>query len=556
MKNTREELLHQIEESNVRSIEQFDNYIDMLQADFINISSLVYTNETILNLLKGTIKLDNTKTKNDLNNFLVGSLLFEYELDFVGITNNNVISQSAYSANDNSFGLQPYEKLIETDIFNDFRNSNKDIATYVLPKSDTSIIQQNRDDKILFIRAVRNPQKDFDLIGYLILGINLSKVTKYCNTFLDTNTSKMLIYDEKQNKIYENGNIDIQNTNIENINYKNGIYKNGKIGKKIICGINKNRFSWNIFYIMDTSKIVKNNFGNSYIYFILIAIAAISVFSIITMLFTQALINPLKQLLKSMEKFQQGDFEQYVVIQNEDEIGKLTTGYNQMVEHIRSLITQNYAIKLKEKEAQLGALQSQINPHFLYNTLDLLYWKAGMSGQEEIANHIFSMSKLFRLSLNKGEMWLTIKEEKEFLTYYLNLQKALMSNKLQYQIDVENSLLQTKIPRFLFQPFVENSIVHGFQKTTCIPKINIFFKRVSNNLYVTIQDNGCGIEQEKINELLQNISSQELENKENYAISNVLKRMKLYFGDNFSLEINSEKLNGTEIKFCIYGYLQ
>lgn len=226
-----------------------------------------------------------------------------------------------------------------------------------------------------------------------------------------------------------------------------------------------------------------------------------------------------------------------------------------MVTRIRDLIKQNYEIKIKEKEAQLGALQAQINPHFLYNTLDLLYWKASMSGQEEIANHIYSMSKLFRLSLNKGEMWLTLAQEKEFLTHYLNLQKALMSEKLNYYIHVEDSLLETKIPRFLFQPFVENAVLHGFKKITDTPKLRVLFQSSQKDLLVFISDNGCGMSQEKANIIFSGGSQSSADNEESYAICNVLKRMELYFGDRFSIEVKSEISKGTEISLCIKDYL-
>ena len=137
---------------------------------------------------------------------------------------------------------------------------------------------------------------------------------------------------------------------------------------------------------------------NSYAYVILIALAAVSVFCFMAMLLTKAVTAPLKKLLLSMEKFQKGDFQQYVEVKYEDEIGQLTRGYNHMVSHIKELVHQNYAIKMKEQEAMLGALQAQINPHFFYNMLDLIYWKASAAGQEEIAGTIYSMACLLYTS--------------------------------------------------------------------------------------------------------------------------------------------------------------
>lgn len=556
MRNTETELYDQISATSSRSLEQFNNSLDTLQANLINISSLVYTNDTIMDIVKGAKSMGSTRSQNDMDNFLIGSLLFNSSFDFAGITNSGTLSDSRYSVNDTSFGLNSYKTLLKSPIFQDFQKSGRDYGTYILPKDDTSIIRQNRNDKLLFLRTIRNPQHNFDLIGYLILGVNLTKITEFCSPFLDTDNSGIYIFDETNTEIYSIGKVFADKKEWQSIAFDKGTYRDRKDGRYLVCGTNRNCFHWRIFYYMDISEIIPKNFWNSYAYLILIALAAVSVFFIIATLFTKTLVGPLKELLKSLEKLQQGDFEQHVSVRNQDEIGRLTEGYNQMVMHIRNLIKQNYEIKIREKEAQLGALQAQINPHFLYNTLDLLYWKASMSGQEEISNHIYSMSKLFRLSLNKGEMWLTLEQEKEFLTHYLNLQKALMSEKLDYCISVEEFLLQTKIPRFLFQPFVENAILHGFKKITAVPKLTIFFQSQKKDLLVFICDNGCGMDQEKANMIFSGINEESADTKENYAICNVLKRMELYFGENFSLTVKSEISKGTKIKLCVRDYLE
>ncbi|MDO4274245.1 MAG: sensor histidine kinase [Eubacteriales bacterium] len=556
VRNAQREINAQIEISNEESLEQFNNYLNTLQTDLLNISSLTYTNDTVLDIVSGAQDFSGTKSKTVLNNFLLGMTLFKDDIDFTGIINEQSLSDGYYVAKDNSFGMREYTELVESEIFRDFTASGQDYACYLLGKEDTSVILQNRMDKLLYIRTLRNPQKNFELQGYLLLGVNLEHLTDFCRSFLKDDSSSLAVYDNKGNQLFSAGN-ELPEAVLKNGDKEKISHQLIDSRQHLVCFTDRNSLGWKIYYDMDLSRIIKKDFWNSYAYVILIALAAVSVFGIMAVLLTKAVTSPLKKLIGSMEKFQKGDFDQYVEVKYEDEIGQLTRGYNHMVSHIKDLIHQNYAIKMKEQEAMLGALQAQINPHFLYNMLDLIYWKASACGQTEIADTIYSMAKLFRLSLNKGEMWLTIKDEKEFLMHYLTLQKSLMSEQLSSAINVEKGLENVRIPRFLLQPFVENSIVHGFSKRVEKPEIIVSFSRNGKNLVIILTDNGCGMTSEESERIFDVEAEKSGEKKESssYAISNVIKRLRLYFGEGFSLNIKSQPGNGTEIILILNNFL-
>ena len=137
-----------------------------------------------------------------------------------------------------------------------------------------------------------------------------------------------------------------------------------------------------------------------------------------------------------------------------------------MVEDIRTLIDENYVITLREKESELAALQAQINPHFLYNTLNSLYWKAMEEGNGEIAESILALSQLFRLVLNQRKKEVTAGQEIELISRYLQIQKVRFSKRLHYEIVMEESVKKAIIPKLIIQPFEENAIVHGFENVT------------------------------------------------------------------------------------------
>lgn len=556
VRNAQREINAQIEISNEESLEQFNNYLNTLQTDLLNISSLVYTNDTVLDIVSGTQDFSGMKSKTVLNNFLLGMTLFKDDIDFTGIINQKNLSDGYYVAKDNSFGMRTYEELMESEIFREFTASGQDYACFLLDKEDTSVILQNRMDKLLYIRTLRNPQKNFELQGYLLLGVNLEHLSEFCESFLKDTTSALAVYDNRGKQIFGAGNVFPQAI-LESGSKEKVFYQTIDNSQHLVCFTEENSLGWQIYYDMDLSRIIKKDFWNSYAYVILIALAAVSVFCIMAVLLTKAVTSPLKQLIESMEKFQKGDFDQHVEVKYEDEIGQLTEGYNHMVSHIKDLIHQNYAIKMKEQEAMLGALQAQINPHFLYNMLDLIYWKASACGQAEIADTIYSMAKLFRLSLNKGEMWLSVKDEKEFLTHYLTLQKSLMSEQLNFSVKAESQLENVRIPRFLLQPFVENSIVHGFSKRVESPEISVAFTQEGQNLVIRLKDNGCGMTGEESARIF-SMKVEETGQKEgssSYAVSNVMKRLLLYFGEKFNLNIKSEPDKGTEIVLIFNDFL-
>lgn len=168
-----------------------------------------------------------------------------------------------------------------------------------------------------------------------------------------------------------------------------------------------------------------------------------------------------------------------------------------MVDDIRELIDKNYILAIKERESELDTLQAQINPHFLYNTLDSLYWKATESGNDEIAEDILSLSQLFRLVLNRGDGIVTVKNEAELLERYLHIQKMRFGKRLTYEIALEQELLDEEIPKLILQPFVENAIVHGFERVDGSYTLNVSGEKKDNYMLFQIMDTGVGMSREQ-----------------------------------------------------------
>ena len=253
-----------------------------------------------------------------------------------------------------------------------------------------------------------------------------------------------------------------------------------------------------------------------------------------------------------MKRMEKGNLDEKVNFKYKDEIGILGTQYNGMVEHINNLINKVYKLQLQEKEAELRALQSQINPHFLYNTLDTIFWKAEINKDTEISEMIYALSNLFRLTLNRGEDFTLVQKEKEFIEYYLLLQKKRYKDKLLYEINFSNDILNFKIPKLILQPFVENAIVHRTEISTEKSSISIQGSILNNKIIFTIEDNGAGINKDILNNIFKSSSSEITPSeKKGYAIINVKERLSLYYENNYELNIFSKEHKGTKIEIVL-----
>jgi two-component system sensor histidine kinase YesM len=262
--------------------------------------------------------------------------------------------------------------------------------------------------------------------------------------------------------------------------------------------------------------------------------------------------RPLDRLYQSMNRFKEGDFKTQVAVEGNDEIAGLSKTFNLMVAEIKELIDRNYVIVLREKESEMNALQAQINPHFLYNVLDSLYWQAIDSSQGKLAEDILALSGFFRLSLSSGLSDIPVEQEVRIISTYLHIQKMRFSKKLDYHITVDSDILSYTIPKLILQPFVENAVVHGLECTDCCGLVTITGKREKGRLLFLITDNGVGVDEAKIQAILFGQAEPGADQRGKYsAIRNIKERMTLRYGEKGILEIKRRPETGTEVRIVI-----
>ena len=262
--------------------------------------------------------------------------------------------------------------------------------------------------------------------------------------------------------------------------------------------------------------------------------------------------KPLLRLREAIVEVSTGDFDHQVEITTQDEIGEVAQCFNRMVNSIRELIEKNYVITLQEKESELAALQAQINPHFLYNTLDSLYWQAIEADNEDLAESILALSQLFRLVLNQGQSEVSVSHEIELVSRYLQIQKMRFTKRLEYTIDIDPEISHAKIPKLILQPFVENAIVHGFENMDVPCALTVSGTHEDGRIRFEIRDTGVGMRQDQIDALWEEEPNQYRKQRiGRYAIKNIRERLQRRYQGDFTLEIQSEIGKGTVVILTI-----
>ncbi|PKM68308.1 MAG: histidine kinase [Firmicutes bacterium HGW-Firmicutes-2] len=283
-------------------------------------------------------------------------------------------------------------------------------------------------------------------------------------------------------------------------------------------------------------------------FFIMIILVTLIISLVLAVMIAGNILRPVKSLLRGMSAFQAGDLNVQVAVESQNELGILTNTFNTMTRRIKTLIDTNKEVERLKRKSDLEALQAQINPHFLYNTLDSIVWMGEAGKSAEVVKMTSALSKLFRISISKGQEYITVKQELEHVESYLTIQKMRYGDKLDYTITAEENLLSLRIIKIIIQPIVENAIYHGLKKMPGKGNISVHVYKESlekeDYLCIDVTDDGIGMEDATIEQLLSGQIQSEKKNG-GVGVYNVDQRIKLYYGEEFGIQIQSEMFEGT-----------
>lgn len=416
-----------------------------------------------------------------------------------------------------NIGLGNYLTLMRTipDI-----NDNEDLGVIVLNVSLDLIINIFKSN-------------DLSIVEGNILLVGDSGIITYFNTNLS------------------NGYIKLDNHVISDIyESKIGNIKERKDGKEYnVIFLRSESTDWILAAVVENTLLVQEIYSIRDIIlkvsFICVVIAAF-----ISYLVTSSISKPINNLKEVMLKVGRGDMGAKYNDNSKDEIGVLGQMFNGMLGKIQTLINTVYEVELikkneeiKRKEAELDALQMQINPHFIYNTLDIIKWESinQQDGENTVSEMIVAFSNFLRLGTKNTKTMIAIREELAHVEAYLKVFQIKTGNAIHFNAHMEDNIILTlKTVKLILQPIIENAVIHGFAIPSKDDRIDIFFKKNHDQIEIEIKDNGCGIEKDLLEVLVQSLNSTE-KNDGHIGLKNVNERIKLNFGDQFGMAIKSQK---------------
>lgn len=262
------------------------------------------------------------------------------------------------------------------------------------------------------------------------------------------------------------------------------------------------------------------------------------------------IILPIQQLIKSMLEVSKGNFKVRIPNNKKEELGFMYTQFNLMVDKIDSLINEVYEERVNVQKSKLKLLQSQINPHFLYNCLNFIYRMAGAENLDGISKMSLYLGKYFRFATRVDKDVTSIKEELENIGAYIQIQNLRYQGKISYYEDIEPKVLDVSIPRLLIQPVIENALIHGIEKIQA--DINIWTKavKIGDEIIVTIEDDGSGMDALRLEEINKNLNEAN-QDSNSFGLSNIYWRLKLKFGDEAGLCLEKREPKGTKVVITI-----
>jgi len=350
-----------------------------------------------------------------------------------------------------------------------------------------------------------------------------------------------------------NGNIPFEEAKIREIINSDSQYKSfiRKInGVEMLVSVKSiGNLKWNIISLSPIKELNKElNEYSKFVYIVIIICSLISF--MVALVLSNDIARPIRKLVKSMAHVKEGNFDINISYNRNDEFAFLVQQYKSMINEIKELIDKLYISELKQKEVEikareyeLKALQAQINPHFLYNTLDSVNWLAIQYKADDISIMVKSLSNFFRYSLNKGKSIITLEEEKGQVESYLTIQRIRFKEKLNYSIEFTDEILKCKTVKLILQPIVENAIIHGIERRKAGGFIDIKGYRKDDHIEITVADNGEGADIQELNDLLINKVSEDTF----FGTRNVNDRIKQFFGEEYGLSFVGNAEGGVTV---------
>lgn len=414
-------------------------------------------------------------------------------------------------------------------------------------------IQSSYKWVITLSRALVNNQTG-EREGLFFVDLNYSAISDLCNNSSIEEKGYIFVLDAEGNIVYHPkqqlmyGGLKTENIDaIMECEEDSLIIDEGGESKLYTMSKSK-RTGWTVVGAAYTSELLKNNEQAQMWYLLVASILLLAVIGI-SGIISREITKPIRSLRDSMRKVQNGQFDTHVEVITENEIGSLGRSFNLMTSEIRALMEQNVYEQKQKRKSELKALQAQINPHFLYNTLDSIIWMSEAGENDEVVEMTSALARLLRQSISNDQEEVELEKEIEYVKNYLTIQKMRYKDKLEFFIYVDPRVAHVPVIKLVLQPLVENAIYHGIKYKETKGNLKIYAKPVDGRVEIVVADDGIGMDEDVMEHIFDEHRKEQKRN--GVGVPNVQKRLQLQYGSEYGIRYESVKGAGTKVVITI-----
>lgn len=538
-------MLQKILEQASETIEQFSNSLDHFMEQNINkVEMIAYTPtiQKVLNDKRG--KIEPTQEGEDVFFSTERQIQRIMLKEFSSVTMNDI---ELYGLNGINYYFSVWSEKREIPGEEElFRKADEAKGKWSL------ILQEQTDDTLQLIKQVRDLQT-YKPIGYIRIGLKRSYLDKLAAAVNFDSQGKVIILRSQEVIVGENIREELIMCMLrETSPYGHLRYEEEGKAYRVVY-VYSGTMNWKNIGLISESYINKELTDLKYTTLFLIILSVVIGILIVSRI-AQNLVSPIKETADALELFSQGDFEVRLPEGRQDEIGKMNEVFNKAIEDIKRLMQRVTQAEILQKEMEFKTLQSQMNPHFIYNTLDAVNWMAFKKGETEICGLITAISNLLRASISNKQSIVSIKQELSYVGDYLHIQQIKYHDQFQVFYDVDETILDQPIPKLVIQPMVENAVVHGIEGGQSGTSVLLRIQKIDDNIHIMVKDDGVGMPDSKVKSLFyeqytepdsQNTSHTHL------GIYAVHKRLQFLYGEKYGVQVLSSEGEGTTISLHI-----
>ncbi len=406
--------------------------------------------------------------------------------------------------------------------------------------------QEGRESEIYVTRMVYD-RDSYNEIGLIAINIKKEYLESVYTDLSRESLNNISILSENNEEIIkqqENSGI-LKNFYRQQLQGRRGFYKDNKAGMLVSYVLLEDP-SWKIVYHIPLKELYRE-MDTLKRWVLLIIVYGLIILSVLSVLTSVDIITPINKLVEGMKKVEKGNKHEDIELDRSDELGYLSESFNRMSKKIDYLVNRIYKEEIALKEAEIKALQAQINPHFLFNTLENINWMARLNGVPEISETVSALAKLIDGSIGRGDRTISLKEELEYIDNYMTVLKNRYEDRLEVIKILDEGLMDKKIPRLLIQPLVENAVKHGIGKSRRKGVIRLEAFREEGHIVFEVEDNGMGMTAEELEALNKRLQEDELilegngtaPARKSIGLENVNRRIKLLYGSSYGVKIES-----------------